>query len=114
MVTYCSVGDVCEQYKGLSGILAAFEIEKRIIQAEKWVDNYQDNTYVTSIPDSIKYATAYYAAGLIAEFFFTSDEPNDSKLAQRYYKRAQEFLDKYNEAIGSDSGLSKINEEDFE
>lgn len=115
MGTYCTVADVWEQIKIDDDVMSDDEVEKRITQAEKWVNGVQDATYSGTIPDLIKYATACYAASLIYDFIFTAGEPNESNHAKRLEQRARDYLANYNEAVHDpESGIEKINSDFFE
>ena len=115
MGTYCTVQDVWEQIKIDAGVMEDDNVELRITQAEKWVDNYQDSTYTETIPDSIKFATACYASALILDYLFTSGEPNSSGQSKLLEKRAKDWLDSYNTASNPvESELEKVNSDFFE
>lgn len=115
MGTYCTVQDVWEQIKIDDQEMSDDEIEKRITEAEKWVNATQSTTYSAPIDDMIKYATACYAASLVLDYLFTASEPNASDHPKRLMKRAKEYLDAYNDASQSDeSGMEKINSDFFE
>jgi len=115
MGTYCSVADVWEQIKIDDSEMSDDDIEKRITEAEKWINGVQDATYSAPIHDLIKYACACYAAGLVLEFFFTASEPNVSDHPKNLKKRAREYLDAYNSSANPvESGMEKINSDFFE
>jgi len=114
MGTYCTVKDVWEQIKIDDDVMSDDDVEKRITQAEEWVNGVQDASYSGTIPTLIKYATACYAASLIYNFLFTEHEPNASNQGQILEKRAREYLETYNAAAHSvESGMEKINSDFF-
>lgn len=115
MGTYCTVQDVWEQIKIDDQEMSDDEIEKRITEAEKWVNATQDATYSAPIDDMIKYATACYAAALVLNYLFTASEPNASDHPKSLRKRAREYIEAYNKAAHSvESGTEKINSDFFE
>ena len=115
MGTYCTVADVWEQIKIDDSEMSDDEVEKRITQAEVWVNGEQDTTYSGTIPDLIKYATAYYAASLVYDYFFTASEPNESNLSKTLKKQAREYLTSYTKSTyDPESGMEKVNSDFFE
>lgn len=117
MGTYCMVNDVWEQIKIDDGVMTDDEVEKRITEAEKWVNGYQATSYSAPIDDLIKYATAAYTAALIYDFLFTASEPNESNQSKRLVQKAKEYLDAYNESLDEaqeNSDIAKINSDFFE
>lgn len=115
MGTYCTISDVWEQININQSEMTDDEIEKRITEAEYWINNTQDTTYSGTIPDMIKYATACYAAGLVLDFLFTTNAPNESIQSRRLIARAKEYLHAYNSAsYDPESGIEKINSEYFD
>lgn len=114
MVTYCTVADVYEQIQMDSDVMTKEEVEKRITQAETWVNATQDATYSAPISDLIKYATACYAGSLILSYLFTTQEPNQSNQAKELIKKAENYLHIYNTSTQTEeSGVGKINQEYF-
>lgn len=115
MGDYCTIADVWEQIKIDSGEMTDDEVEKRITQAEHWVNGVQDTTYSGTIPDLIKYATACYAASLVFDYLFTEAEPNFSNTANSLRKRAKEYLNSYETSIQDpESGMEKVNSDFFD
>jgi len=114
MGTYCLVTDVWEQIKMDDAVMSDDDVEKRITESEKWINGVQDTTYTAPIADLIKYACACYAASLVLEFLFTASEPNTSDHPKSLKKRANEYLDAYNQAVSDpESGMEKINSDFF-
>ncbi len=115
MGTYCNVADVWEQIKIDDAEMSDDEVEKRITQAEVWVNTKQQTTYSGTIPDPIKYATACYAASIVYNFFYTENEPNESSTASVLRKRAKEYLTDYSkDTYDPESGIEKVNSDFFE
>ena len=115
MGTYCEVSDVWEKIQIDSGVMADNEIEKRITEAEEWVNGVQDTTYSGTIPELIKYATACYASSLVLDYLYTGQEPNQSNHSKRLINRAKDYLKNYNEAVYEpESGLEKVNSDFFD
>jgi len=114
MGTYCSVEDVWEQIEISNEVISDDKVEKKIIEAEKWVNAVQDTTYST-VPDLIKYATASFAASLIMDFLYTEGEPNSSHQSARLKQKAIDYLESYNASVSDpESGLEKINSDFFD
>jgi len=115
MVTYCTVADVWEQIKIDDAEMSDDEVEKRITQAEVWVNSKQQTTYSGTIPDSIKYATACYAASIVYDFFYTESSPNESTLSKTLRIRAKEYLTDFSKDVyDPESGMEKINSDFFD
>lgn len=115
MGTYCSVADVWEQIKIDDSEMSDDEVEKRITQAEVWVDGEQDTSYAGTIPDLIKYATSCYAASLVYDYFFTASEPNESNQAKELRRKAKNYLASYTKAsYDPESGMEKVNSDFFD
>ncbi len=115
MGTYCTVLDVWEQIKMDDKVMTDDNVEKRITEAEIWVNGIQDESYSGTIPDLIKYATACYAASLVLNFLFTASEPNASDHPKALMKRAREYLDTYGKAAyDPESGVEKVNSDFFD
>lgn len=117
MGIYCTVQDVWEKIKIDDGVMSDDEVEKRITEAEKWVNGYQATSYTAPIADLIKYATAAYAASLVLDFLFTASEPNESNQSKRLVQKAKEYLDAYSESqdeAQENSDIAKINSDFFE
>lgn len=114
MVTYCDVADVWEQIKIDDAEMSDDNVEKRITQAEVWVNQKQQTTYSGTIPDSIKYATACYAASIIYDYFYTENEPNKSNAGTVLRMRAKEYLMDYaKDTYDPESGMEKVNSDFF-
>lgn len=110
MGDYCTIADVWQQIKIDEGEMKDSEVEKRITEAEQWVNAYQRTTYSSPVDDLIKYATATYAASLVYDFLFTALEPNQSSQAKVLRMRAKEYLDNYaQDTFDPESGVEKIN-----
>ena len=115
MGTYCTVADVWEQIKIDDQEMSDDNVEKRITEAEIWVNGIQDNTYSGTIPDLIKYATACYTASLVLNFLFTASEPNASDHPKVLANRAREYLNTYGKSTyDPESGMEKVNSDFFD
>ncbi len=109
-MAYCTIQDVKDWLQVSDEEIEDVEISRRIEKAEQWVNAYQQTTYSGTIPDLIKDATAKYAAGMIADFLFTTDEPNASGVGSRLKKEAKEFLDLYaKDTFSPSSSVEKVN-----
>jgi len=115
MGTYCTVQDVWDQIKITDGEMSDDDVEKKITEAETWLNGEQDTTYSAPINALIKYAAACYSAGLVLDFLFTASEPNESNQSGILKSKAKDYLDIYNSSGSSvDSGMDKINSDFFE
>ncbi len=110
MGTYCLVSDVWEQIKMDDKVMSDDEVEKRITEAEIWVNGIQDETYSGTIPDLIKYARACHSGSSGQDFLFTASEPNESNHPMILRKRAREYLTSYTKSTyDPESGMEKVN-----
>lgn len=118
MGDYATVSDVLQYINIDKEDMTTEEIEKRITEAESWVNDKQNVTTFDVLPDTpdrITKASAKKAGSLILDFLFSTTAPDQSAHGKRLEKQAEEELKLYDRAtVDPESYVEKVNEDFFD